>query len=137
MPLLHLETIISIETMILTELIIMAGKTISAYTDSETADSVAYLAKIEHRTPAQIAGMALKFFVSLPAPARNAWCQIEALGGREEREKVAREIARTLINAQYEIARLQAVSQIKVNSQHTLDSEDDILSTAVRLTSNE
>lgn len=115
----------------------MAGKTISAYTDSHTADSVAYLAKIEHRTPAQIAGMALKFFVSLPAPARTAWCQIDALGNREDREKVAREIARTLLNAQYEIARKQVVSQIEVEPKPTLESEDDILSAAIRLTTDE
>lgn len=115
----------------------MAGKTISAYTDSQTADSVAYLAKIEQRTPAQIAGMALKFFVSLPAPARTAWYQINALGEQGDREKVTREIARTLLNAQHEIARKQVVSQIEVDPQHSLESEDDILSTAVRLTNNE
>ena len=115
----------------------MAGKTVSAYTDSDTAESVAYLAKVEHRTPAQIAGMALKFFVNLPAPARTAWCQIDALGDREDREKVAREIARALLNAQYEIARKQVVSQIEVEPQQTLESEDEILSTAVRLTNNE
>lgn len=115
----------------------MAGKTISAYTDSQTADSVAYLAKIEQRTPAQIAGMALKFFVSLPAPARTAWYQIVALGEQCNREQVAREIARTLLNAQYEIARKQVVSQIEVEQKQSLESEDDILSAAVRLTSDE
>ena len=115
----------------------MAGKTISAYTDSDTAKSVAYLAKIEQRTPAQIAGMALKFFVSLPAPARTAWYQINALGEQCDRARVAREIARTLLNAQYEIARLQVVSQIEVDPKHTLESEDEILSTAVRLTNDE
>lgn len=115
----------------------MAGKTISAYTDSDTAESVAYLAKIEQRTPAQIAGMALKFFVSLPAPARTAWYQINALGEQCDREKVAREIARTLLNAQYDIAQKQVISQIEVGQKHSLESEDDILSAAVRLTSNE
>jgi len=40
----------------------MAGKTISAYTDSETALRVGAIAKVEHRTQAHIGGMALKLF---------------------------------------------------------------------------
>lgn len=115
----------------------MAGKTISAYTDSETAERVALLAKIEQRTPAQIAGMALKFFVTLPAPARTAWYQISALGNQNDLEKVTHEIARALINTQYEISQRQVVSQIKLDPMPTLEEEDDILSTAVQLTDNE
>lgn len=110
----------------------MAGKTISAYTDSDTADAVAYLAKIEHRTPAQIASMALKFFVSLPAPARNAWCQLDALGDRDERERAISEITRTLLNVQYDIAQKQIISQMKLDAE--LESEDDLLAAAVKLT---
>ena len=113
----------------------MAGKTISAYTDSDTADAVAYLAKVEHRTPAQIASMALKFFVSLPAPARNAWCQIDALGEPEDRKRAISEITRALLNVQYDIAQQQVVSQMKLDTQ--LESEDDLLAAAVELTQNE
>lgn len=115
----------------------MAGKTISAYTDSETAESVAYLAKLENRTPAQIAGMALKFFVSLPTSARNAWCQINALGTQAEREEVAREITLALLNTQYKIAQRKVVSQIKIENSDLLEVEDDILSTAIDLTADE
>lgn len=115
----------------------MAGKTISAYTDSETAKSVAYLAKLEHRTPAQIAGMALKLFVSLPAPARNAWCQINALGNKVDREEVAHEITLALLNAQYKIAQRQVVSQIEIEDSELLETEDDLLSAAINLTADE
>jgi len=58
----------------------MAGKTISAYTDAETASHVAQLAKLQHLPQAQIAGLALKFFVRLPKEAHDALRQIEALG---------------------------------------------------------
>jgi hypothetical protein len=115
----------------------MAGKTISAYTDSDTADSVAYLAKIEQRTPAQIAGIALKFFVKLPAPARTAWYQINALGDQSDLEKVTSEIARALLNTQYEISQRQVRESIEIDPQHNLESEDDILSTAIQLTVRE
>ena len=115
----------------------MAGKTISAYTDSKTAESVAYLAKLEHRTQAQIAGMALKFFVGLPAPARTAWCQIEALGDQADLETVAQEITRTLIDAQYKIAQRQVVEQMTVENSEQLETEDDLLDAAIALTTDE
>lgn len=114
----------------------MAGKTISAYTDSDTAESVAYLAKTEHRTPAQIASMALKFFVHLPASARTAWCQIDALGDERDRQRLAEEITRTLLNLQYDLAQRQLVAQIDFPPQHSLESEDDFLAAAVQLTDN-
>ncbi len=38
----------------------MAGKTISAYTDPETASCVGTIAKLEQRTQAQIGGMVKK-----------------------------------------------------------------------------
>lgn len=114
----------------------MAGKTISAYTDAHTAESVAYLAKTEHRTPAQIAGMALKFFVNLPPAARNAWCQIDALGDDHDRQRLADEITRTLLNLQYDLAHKQLVSQIDIDSLE-LESEDDFLAAAVQLTTTD
>lgn len=77
------------------------------------------------------------FLSLLPAPARTAWYQINALGDQCDREQVAREIARTLLKTQYRIAQKQVVSQIEVEPQQSLESEDDILSAAVRLTSDE
>ncbi len=115
----------------------MAGKTISAYTDTDTAESVAHLAKLEHRTQAQIAGMALKFFVVLPTSARTAWYQINALGDQVDLEEVTREITRTLINAQYKIAQRQVVEQMKIENSEQLETEDDLISAAVTLTSDE
>lgn len=115
----------------------MNKKTISAYTDSETAESVAYLAKLEHRSPSQIAGMALKFFVSLPAPARTAWCQISALGNQTDLETVTQEIAHKLLDMQYQIAQRQIVEQAKVEGLEKLETEDDFLTAAINLTTND
>lgn len=112
----------------------MAGKTISAYTDEKTAQSVAQIAHIEQRKPSQIAGMALKLFVELPPEARTALWQIEALGSASEFEEVMKQIARTLLNAQYKMAQRQVVEQMKVENLEQIETEDDILSKAVDLT---
>lgn len=112
----------------------MAGKTISAYTDAKTAESVAQIARIEQRKPSQIAGMALKLFVKLSPEARTALWQIEALGSAAEFEETMQEIARTLLNAHYKVAHRQVVEQMKVENLEQIETEDDILSTAVDLT---
>lgn len=112
----------------------MAGKTISAYTDKETASRVAYIARIEQRKPSQLAAMALKLFVELPQEARAALWQIEALGSRADFEEVMQEIARTLLHAQYKVAHRQVIEQMKVENLEQLETEDDILSAAIDLT---
>lgn len=108
----------------------MAGKTISAYIDTETANRVAYIARIEQRKPSQIAGMALKLFVELPPEARAALWQIEALGSPADMEAVMQEIARTLLHAQYRVAHRQVTEQMQVENLVQLETEDDILSAA-------
>ena len=112
----------------------MAGKTISAYTDEKTASRVTDIARVEQRKPAQIAGMALKFFVGLPSEARSALMQIEALGSAADVEEAMREVARTLIHAQYKVAHQQVMEQMKVENLDQLETEDDILSAAAALT---
>lgn len=112
----------------------MPGKTISAYTDENTANSVAQIARLEQRKPSQIAGMALKLFVKLPPEARTALWQIEALGSADEFESAMQEIARSLLNAQYKVAHRQVVEQLKVEDLEQIDTEDDILSMATDLT---
>lgn len=115
----------------------MAGKTISTYTDTKTAESVAYLAKLEQRSPSQIAGMALKLFVSLPASARAAWCQIEALGNETDKEKLTQEISHLFLETQYQIAQRQVVEQMQVEKSIPLETEDDLLNEAISLTRDE
>jgi hypothetical protein len=112
----------------------MAGKTISAYTDAETAHRIESIARREHRKKAQIAGTALKFFVGLPEEARTAWRQIEALGTPDEIERISQEIARTLLHAQYAIAHKQVVQELNTEALGSLETEDDLLDAAVSLT---
>lgn len=112
----------------------MAGKTISAYTDAETASRVAYVAQLEHRTQAQLAGLALKFLVGLPPEARAALWQLSALGNEADWEEIARSITRTLLKAQYKVAHRQVIEQMKIDHLESLETEDELLSTAVALT---
>jgi len=51
----------------------MAGRTISAYVSDEVAESVVLEAKREARSPAQIAALALRFFITLPRDAKRPW----------------------------------------------------------------
>ena len=115
----------------------MAGKTISAYTDSETASRVGAIAKVEQRTQAQIGGMALKLFVSLPKEAREALWQIETMGNGQDWESLMNEVTRTVLNVQYRLASQQVIEQMKVEKLGDLDSEDEILQAAVNLTCGE
>lgn len=110
------------------------GKTISAYTDAETASRVAALAKLEHRPQAQIAGQALKLFVHLPKEAHDALRQIEVLGSPEDFDGIARAITRTLLHAQYELAHRQVMDGMQVQNIDRLETEDDILNAALSLT---
>lgn len=112
----------------------MSGKTISAYTDKQTADLVELLAKIEQRTPSQVMAIALKFFVKLPVKAREAWYQIEAIGDEAERERAIEKITQTLIDERYEILQRKVVEEINIDSVGQLETEDDILTAALKLT---
>ncbi|MBD2364798.1 hypothetical protein H6G36_27130 [Anabaena minutissima FACHB-250] len=112
----------------------MAGKTISAYTDAETASRVNHIAKMEHRRPSQIAGMALKFFAYLPPEARAVLWQLEGMGSTADLEEISREITRILLNAQYKAAQRQIMDHMKYENLDNLETEDDILEAAVNLT---
>ena len=112
----------------------MAGKTISAYTDTDTADRIESIAKREDRRKAQIAGIALKLFSILPDEARTAWRKIETFGSPADIEHAISDITRILLNAQHEIATQQVAHEINTESLEVLETEDDILAAAVALT---
>ena len=112
----------------------MSGKTISAYTDKQTAEKIDYLAKIEQRTPSQIMAIALKFFVKLPQSAREAWYQIEAIGDEADKERAVQKITQILVDERYSLLQKKVVEEMKVNSVGQLETEDDILAAAIELT---
>ncbi|HET7461213.1 MAG TPA: hypothetical protein VFJ82_08185 [Longimicrobium sp.] len=109
----------------------MASKTISAYTDAETASMVEQLSRVEQRKPSQIAAAALAFYVRLPAEAHAALRRLEAMGTPEDLNLMRREVTRAISNASYNAAVRQSGPRVREQFGDALDSDDDILSTAV------
>lgn len=109
----------------------MASRTISAYADEKTARVVERIARLEDRSPAQIAAAALRFYVQLPAEAHAAFRRVEKLGTEQDMDALTREITRKALDAEWEVAHRQFVSEMKASVAGT---EDDILAEAVRLT---
>jgi len=112
----------------------MPGKTISAYTDEETARLVEHLAKVEQRKPSQIAAAALAFYVRLPVEAHAALRRLEALESPEQLNLMRREVTRAISNASYDAAMARMSGRIRESYGGRLQSEEDILVEAVRLT---
>jgi hypothetical protein len=111
----------------------MAGKTLSAYVSEEVAETVALEARREDRSPAQIAGLALRFFVSLPRDARASLASLYNLGTQDECRQAVNEIARTLNVAEFEMTcRRMAGAAAKLVADDV--PEDELDRTAVALT---
>ncbi|MGL5805892.1 MAG: hypothetical protein ACRC2R_26995 [Xenococcaceae cyanobacterium] len=115
----------------------MSGKTISAYTSEQTANKLAEIAKRESRKKAQLAGMAIELFVSLPPAAIDAWLRVIANGEPNLKAQVQDKIARTLIDARYQVTHEQLIEEISLDSIEPLETEDDFLNAAVAITNNE
>jgi hypothetical protein len=113
----------------------MSGRTISAYTDEATATRLAYLAKIEDRSPAQIAAAALRFYTGLPPEAHQALRRIEAMESPELLSSLQREVTRTVLHALFDGAEGRMVKRAEEGGvADTASTEDDLLAEAVRLT---
>jgi hypothetical protein len=108
----------------------MAARTISAYADEKTASVVEQIAALEDRSPAQIAAAALRFYVRLPAEVHSAFRRIEKLGTEGDMDALVRGIARKALDAEWDVAHRQLVSEMKVDVP---EGEDAILAEAVRL----
>jgi hypothetical protein len=111
----------------------MPGKTISAYTDEETARLVAELARIEHRKASQIAAAALSFYVRLPPQAHEALRHLAAMGSSEEMNLMLREVTRVLIRSAYDASLRALGPRLQEIYGDTLQTEEDIEAEAVRL----
>jgi hypothetical protein len=112
----------------------MAGRTVSAYVSEKVAASVAQEARREDRPPAQIAAMALKFFVSLPRDARTSLTALENLATDEERRAALNEVARVLNIAEFEMTcRHMAATPTTGPTPEPLE-EDELDRAAVELT---
>jgi predicted transcriptional regulator len=117
----------------------MPGKTISAYTDEETAKLVADLARVEHRKPSQIAAAALAFYVRLPPEAHAALRRLEASDSEGHLNLMRREVTRAISNASYHAAIARMAPRVREIYRDRLDTmtDEEILAEAVRLTSGD
>jgi predicted transcriptional regulator len=115
----------------------MSGKTISAYTNEPTANKLSEIAKRERRKKAQLAGMAIEFFVSLSPAARDAWLQIITNGEPEILAQVTDKITHTLLDARYQITHSQLMSEMDISHLEPLETEDDFLTTAISITNDD
>jgi|HubBroStandDraft_3_1064219.scaffolds.fasta_scaffold150785_3 hypothetical protein len=106
--------------------------TLSAHTDQATASRVSEMAKLEERTPSQITAAAVRWYVRLPASARDALRRIEARGDQAI-EEAAWAAGRALLDRQYEAA-LEAGLGRAPSVLLPDASEEDILAEAVRIT---
>jgi hypothetical protein len=114
----------------------MPGKTISAYTDEETARLVEHLAKVEQRKPSQIAAAALALYARLPGEAHSTLRSIETMGDAGEYDRMLREVTRAILEVGYHSAVRRLKPRLQQVYGNSLQTEDDILAEAVRLTSS-
>jgi hypothetical protein len=112
----------------------MAGRTISAHADEETAKLVESVAKAEDRPASQIVVAALKFYMRLPAEARAAIRTLEAFGTPDEIQTAIRRTARTLIDAEFDVTERRMAEQMRLPNEEALQTDESILAEAVRLT---
>jgi len=106
--------------------------TLSAHTDEATASRVSEMAKLEDRTPSQITAAAVRWYVRLSLPARDALRRIEAQG-EQAIDEAAWAAGRALIDQEYE-AVLDRGLQRYAPPLPAAASEDEILAEAVRIT---
>jgi hypothetical protein len=106
--------------------------TLSAHTDAATASRVTEMAKLEDRTPSQITAAAVRWYVRLPASARDALRRIEAKGDAAI-DEAAWAAGRALLDKEYEevLDRGLAAHEPKLAREA---SEEEILAEATRIT---
>jgi|GEM_PF-743832 len=114
----------------------MAGKTISAYTDEGTATMVEHVSRVEQRKPSQIAAAAIGFYVRLPVEAHAALRRLEAIATPEDLNLMRREVTRAISDASYRAAVRQSAPRVREIYGDALQTDDEILAEAVRLTAS-
>ena len=112
----------------------MSGVTISAHTSKEIVDRLDAIAKAERRNRSQVVGMAVDLFVELPPSAREAWLKLSNTNSQQQMKIVMDKIARTIVDAQYQLAHSQTIAQMQIEHLEPLETEDDILAAAVKMT---
>jgi predicted transcriptional regulator len=112
----------------------MSGVTVSAHTSQEIVDRIDSIAKAERRNRSQVVGMALDLFVELPPSVREAWLKASTTGSPQQMKALMDNIARTIVDAQYQSAHTQVMEQMQIEHLEPLNTEDDLLAAAVKIT---
>lgn len=105
------------------------------HSEQESKSMIIDLSKIAEKTQIQNIHLALKFLAYLPTEAYTALQNIEEIASSEDWQKLSYLIARTLVDAQYEITHRQIIEHIKVDNLDDMESDDDILAAALKITS--
>ena len=112
----------------------MSGLTVLAHTSQKIVARLDEIAKAERRNRSQVVGMALELFVELPPSVRAAWLKISTTGSDQQMKMLMDQMARTIVDAQYQVAHGRVVAEMQIEQLEPLTTEDDLLSTAVNLT---
>jgi predicted transcriptional regulator len=112
----------------------MPGVTVSAHTSQEIVDAIDSIAKAERRNRSQVVGMALDLFVELPPSVREAWLKASTTGSPQQMKALMDNIARTIVDAQYQAVHTQVMEQMQIEHLEPLNTEDDLLAAAVNIT---
>lgn len=112
----------------------MSGVTVSAHTSQEIVARLDAIAKAERRNRSQVVGMALDLFVELPPSVREAWLKLSSTGSEQQMKALMDNIARTIVDARYQIAHDRVTAEMNIEHLEPLATEDDILAAAVNLT---
>jgi hypothetical protein len=78
----------------------MGGRSISGYVSESVAEKVSQIAAVEERSPANVVGQAVNFYVGLPETSRTALRRMAALSLPEERAWLQVEMVRLLLKAE-------------------------------------
>ncbi len=93
----------------------MAGRSVSGYVDEKVAKRLFEVAKAEARSPANIVGQALGFYVSLPEAARNSLRRLETIASSDELRWFQTECVRLLFKVDMDLTQRRMAEEIGAN----------------------
>jgi predicted transcriptional regulator len=113
----------------------MAGRTVSGYVDDKIADRLNALAQAESRSPANIVGQALRFYVVLPETARNSLRRIETMASSDELLWFQTEFMRLLFKVDMGVTQRKMAKEMGANIPDA-STEEEIEQASVEWTNS-
>ena len=102
----------------------MAGRSVSGYVDEKIASGLTSVARAESRSPANIDGQALGFYVALLETARTAMRRIETLASPEEQRWLQTEFVRLLLKADMRLTQRKMAEEMGKNVPDATTEEE-------------